>query len=928
MAEIKVLGPIRGFREGEPVDLGGPTQRRLLACLLAQPGEVVAVPMLLEALWGDDPPPSGPQSIQSYVSRLRRGLGQHVIVTRAPGYRLDPDAVVLDSSRFMEIVGEFPNEPGQGLELIEEALDLWEGPPFEGFEHVDFASRRLIEARLDLEEQRARLLSESGRHSEAIAALRRVTATEALRESAWLVLSEILIDAGRQAEAVRALDEYRDNLADIGLEPGAGFSAAMDAVFASPPPIIRSPLPQVETTFVGREEELEELREQLRKSRLVTVSGPGGMGKSRLAIEALREWSGLPLAVTRLAGLRDDGEVGPAVLSAVGGEARGNALDAVVARLARSPALLLLDNAEHVIEATARLASQVLSRTQARMVVTSREPLNVLGETVVSLDSLDPSSAIALFEDRAVRVSPGFDASAATLDMLCESLDYMPLAIEMAAARSKALPPGEILTRLGTQYGLLDKPLRGGSGRHRSLDTLVDWSYGLLEETEQRVFERLSVIAGTFDVDFAVGVAGFRDVASAQVPASLASLVEKSLVNPMPTGAFRMLRVLRSYARRKLEAGDDESAARSAHSRHMASLATQIGDGLSSPDETQWIDTANRVVNDMGVALRWAVESREADTAQHILEGLFDWFYHRHPPAITTWGDLAIQIAEGHDLASVANAWAAIAAVKRSDLAMARELALTGTRVEGAAGRFAWFMAGDVACYLDHLDEARDAFRKQLVRASSAEDVIGVVDGVAGETIALAFQGHFDEATDLAADLSRLASRIGAPTYQAYAQYAMGEAVIVAEPERSADLLDSAAILAESVNNQFIQAMARTTRSSVLSRLDRLEEAVADIDEAAVLWDGLVVPNYRWVTVQYIGAILGQLGESEVAVRLLAAAQEEGGRRPFTAGQAHWGVVVAGLEAHESYQGWWDEGASLTLDSAIDLALSTIRRLR
>jgi predicted ATPase/DNA-binding SARP family transcriptional activator len=926
VAEIKVLGPIQGIRDDEPVDLGGPTQRKLLASLVARRGEVVPVATLLDDLWGDDPPPSGPQSIQSYVSRLRRALGASVVETRPPGYRLST-AFDIDSLKFLELASTLPPDPETRVAQIEVALRLWSGPPFEGFEHVEFAARRLMETRLDLEEERALLLAASGRSSEAVEALERITANEPLRESAWVALSGVLSRAGRQAEAVRTLDGYRRRLAEIGLEPGPSFAAAQDEAFRAPPISRGSDLPRAETSFVGRLREKEDLRSLLDENRLVTVTGVGGMGKSRLAMETLRDWGDSRVTVVRLAGLLDDPEVAPAVLNAVGGEARGDPLDAVVARLAREPVLLLLDNAEHVIEATAQLASRVLARTESQVLVTSREPLNVLGEVTLTLDPLEASSAIDLYRDRARQVSPDFEAPTATLERLCEELDHMPLAIEMAAARSKALMPEEILTRLSRRYGLLHKPLRGGTGRHRSLDALVDWSYSLLDSSEQRVFERLSVVVGELDVDLATALSGFGAVRPDQVPAALASLVEKSLVTRTPTGGFRILRVLKSYAEHRLEMSGDEQEARVAHARWFGDLATRIGAGLSTADETTWVETANDHVEDIGVALAWSVDTKELDLARMILEGLFDWFYHRHPPSIIGWGELVLPESQGHGVRSVASAWAAIAAVKRGDLDAARELAYTGTDVEGPASRFAWFMTGDVACYQDRLQDAREAFRRQLARASSVGDKIGVVDGVAGETIALAFQGRFDEAEELALDLARMADEVGAPTYRAYARYAMGEAVIDADPERSAELLDEAAVRAESVNNQFIEAMARTTRGSVLARLGRFDEAVRDLRQAADLWDGLVMPGYQWVVVQYLGAILAETGHLPESLRLLSAA-EAAGRRAFTAGQAHWADVVGRAESHPHYERLRAEGASLSLERALELALGATRPRR
>lgn len=925
MVEIKVLGPIQGFRDGEPADLGGPTQRRLLAALVARPDETVPVTSLLEDLWGDDPPPSGPQSIQSYVSRLRRQLGAEVIETRAPGYRLDPDGVTVDSLQFLERASSLPEEPAERLAAIEEALLLWNGPPFEDFGHVDFASRRLNEARFALEEERAQTLADSGRFGEAVSALEKITGAEPLRESTWLTLSRVLSSAGRQAEAVRTLDHYRENLADIGLEPGPAFAAAQDELFETPT-TPRTPLPHVETSFVGRRRQLDELTALLDQRRLVTITGPGGMGKSRLAIEALRDRDDPPITVVRLASLRHDREVAPAVLNAVGGEARGDPVQTVVTTLSRQPTLLLLDNAEHVIEATARLASQVLTRTESRMLVTAREPLNVLGEVVLSLEPMEPAAAIDLFRDRALQVNPDFTASSATLDMLCEELDYMPLAIEMAAARSKALAPDEILTRLDRRYGLLNKPLRGGTGRHRSLDALVDWSYSLLDGPEQRVFQRLSVLSGSFDVDIATAVAGFGDVPPDHVPGVLASLVEKSLVYRAPTGVFRILRVLKSYAGEKLRESGDEDEARSIHARWFAVVASAIGEGLSTPEEMSWIETANTSVDDLGAALQWTVETGDLDTTQQILEGLFDWFYHRQPPAIIHWGDLVVPEAHGHDVYAVATAWASLAAMKRGDLRTAETLADAGTDIEGDPSRFSWFMTGEVACYQDRLEDALEAYRKQRVRASKLNDQIGIVDALAGETLALAFKGVFDRAIATAADLETVAADVGAPSYRAYSRYALGEAIIEAEPERATRLLIDAADLAASVNNQYIQAMVRTTLGSVLARLGRFGEATDNLHKAMELWETLGMPAYHWAVVQYLGAILAETDDPEPAARLLAAA-EKAGRRPLGAGQSHWLQVVHDLQEDERYEEWAEAGSTMTLEQASELALTATKTI-
>lgn len=923
MRELKVLGPMQAFRDGEEVDLGGPTQRRLLASLVARSGEVVSVTSLLDDLWGEDPPPSGPQSIQSYVSRLRRQLGGDIIETQAPGYRLGTNGVVIDSVEFLELARALPSSPVDRLEQVDLALEMWSGPPFEDFDHVDFAARHLVDMRHDIEEERARLLARSGQGAAAVALLERITNTAPLRESAWITLSQVLSQAGRQAEAVRTLDRYRDNLADIGLEPGPAFTAAQNEVFeAATTGVGVERLPRVETSFLGREAELAELVRLVSERRLVTVVGPGGMGKTRLALETARAWTSTPAVFASLSSLSDEREVGPAILSAIGGETRGNPIDSILARLSRNPSLLVIDNAEHVIEAAASIAFEIVTGTDTVVLVTSREPLNVPGEAILALESLDPERAIELYRDRAKDANPDFEASSATLDMLCEELDYMPLAIEMAAGRAAALSPDEILARLSPRYGLLDKPRRGGEDRHRSLDAMVDWSYSLLSEDGQRVFERLSVVAGSFDLDTAAALAGFGNVGPSAVLGILADLVDRSLIRRTSKSRFRMLRVLKSYAEQQLALSGDETETRTNHARWFANLATEIGTGLSTPDESSWIETANAAVDDLTDALSWSVQTGDLTNAQMILEGLFDWFYHRQPPAITEWGDLVQSLAGDHDVRSVASAWASLAALKQGQAQKARDLASAGTAVDGPSGRFAWFMTGEVACYEDRLDEALSAYRKQLVRATNLDDRIGVVDAMAGETLALAYQGVFERAVDSAIALEKVATDIGAPTYRAYAVYALGEAVAETEPERSAELLQQATDLANSVNNYFIQALSRTALGSVLSRLGRYDEAAIALHDAMDLWESMGMPGYRWAVIQYLGALLAQTGDLESAARLLSSA-ESAGRSPLGAGQRHWQEVAAQVQTDDSYANW--SGRPMRLEEASEFALTATR---
>ena len=923
MVQLKVLGPIEAWVDGRAIDLGGPTQRRLIASLAAHAPDPLSTIRLIEYLWGSDPPPSAPASLQSYVSRLRRSLGSDAIETVPGGYRL-ADKVSVDASEFTRSALELSVDEKTRSSEIQQLLGMWRGPALEGIEHLDFASESLNESRLGLEEDLAHLRSQTGEHSEAIAILKRLTREQPLRESSWTGLAVVLKNASRQAEAIRALDEYRETLAEMGLEPGPDFEKVADDVFA---PVAasasRRELQTWTTSFIGRSQDLELLKEALSSSRLVTVVGPGGMGKTRLATELARQY-GEQVVEIRLDTVSESDNVAAAALSQLGAEARGLPLNALASQL-KGTSLVLFDNAEHVLDSTAESISGLLEMTRTRILVTSREPLNMPGETVFPLDSVPLEAAVAIYRDRADSVDPSFDEPDDDIGALTAAVDNMPLGIEIAAARSRSMTPKEILERLGSRYEVLDRPLRGQVDRHRSLEALVTWSYDLLNHAEQRVFERLSIIAGPFGHNLAAEVAGFGVVEVAEVPDLIAALVEKSLLKRMRPGRYQMLRTLRALARTKLE-DPDARTARQRHAEWFAGLAERIGEGLGTPNESEWITYANYAVDDMTAAVAFSAEQENLDTARRILEGLFDWYFHRQPPSIESWGALLLPRAEGHEVWPVAHAWEALAQLKAGNSDRAASVAAEGTRSESPSARFAWFMAAEIACYQDRLDDALDSYRRQLVRASETGDHIGVIDAVAGETIALAFQGHFGRAVDVGSELEQLTSEIGAPTYLAYADYARGEALVESDTALSARLLGYAAERAAEVKNTYIEGMARTTLGAVLTELGNYEEALSNLNRGLELWQSTGLQRYEWTIVQHLASLLDFIGDTAGAASLVAAA-EKVGRRPFGAGRRRWTELVSRYGGHDPATDVGTPDEILSLEEATAVGFQSATRI-
>ncbi|HEU4894704.1 MAG TPA: hypothetical protein VFT85_02610, partial [Acidimicrobiia bacterium] len=317
----------------------------------------------------------------------------------------------------------------------------------------------------------------------------------------------------------------------------------------------------------------------------------------------------------------------------------------------------------------------------------------------------------------------------------------------------------------------------------------------------------------------------------------------------------------------------------------------------------------------------------DLETAQEILEGLFDWFYHRQPPAIIGFGDMVLSKAHGHDAHAVACAWAALAALKRGDIEQAQELADTGTRVEGAASRFAWFMAGEIASHQQRLPEALDAYRKQRIRASHLDDPIGVIDSTAGEALALAYQGEYPQAVEVAADLRRLAGEVGAPTYRAYADYAMAVSIADTDFPQARELFEDASRRAESVNNQFIEALAKSALGSILSRRDPGVEATRLLHAAMEIWDNMGLPAYQWAIVQYLAGVIAEAGDVDTAGLLLAAA-DHAGRLGLGPGQRHWAEVSRALRSDERWEVWSSAARGLDLVKAVDIALTSTQLRR
>jgi predicted ATPase/DNA-binding SARP family transcriptional activator len=700
---IGLLGPLQ-VRDGagRTIHVGGRQLRVLLILLALDAGRVVPSAALADQIWPGELPANPGNALQTLVSRLRAELRHggldDVIESHPAGYRLvmPPDAVDVVAFEALAVRGRralASGDPEEAARVLRSALASWRGQPLAdaaGCDFADVAAARLTELHSSALADRIEADLALGEGASLVGELRALVSGDPLAERPRALLMRALYAAGRQAEALEVYHQARELLAGrLGIDPSAQLEhvylrilrgeeapAALAQATARPaehffdsertvapapatsvtPPRVPNPL----TSFVGRDAEVSRVLKNLDSTRLVTLTGPGGVGKTRLAVE-VSGWLAGGAWFVELAPVTDPGEVAYAVLDTLGirerviarrpGDPGARPLDRLATALADRDDVMILDNCEHVIEAVAALAGRILAVCpRVRIVATSRQPLRIDGEALCPVPPLpvppradtpghdegpyESYASVRLLRDRAIAVRPDFELdadNAAAVARICRALDGMPLAIELAAVWLRTLTPAQLAERLDDRFALLTGGSRTALPKHRTLRAVVDWSWGLLAPAEQVLARRLAVFPAGATLAMAERVCADELLPSAQLLPTLSGLVDKSIVAPGqgPDGLstrYRMLETVRAYCLERLAEAGEEDRVREAFAVHYLDLAETTDPRLRAAGQGRWLRELATEQDNLYAALRWAISRRDADTALRFMRAL-GWYW-------------------------------------------------------------------------------------------------------------------------------------------------------------------------------------------------------------------------------------------------------------------------------------------------------------
>ncbi|MEX1037736.1 MAG: BTAD domain-containing putative transcriptional regulator [Acidimicrobiia bacterium] len=900
---LRFLGPLEVMVDGRAANPGGPKQRALLCHLVLHAGEPISVAALAGAVWGHDAPDGAVRSLRTYASNLRRLLGAAVDLKGEHGtYRLDLISVETDIDEFRAAAEEAASlrAPDDRSKMFAAALDLWRGPFL-----ADLDQPWLQEESASLEWERQRAVNAwaeatiaAGRPADVISVIERAAANAPFDERVCGLLMRALYGSGRQADALAVYRRLRDGLVrELGVEPGPELRTLEEQILLHDATVGGAEpdwLPAPSADLVGRSVEIEELLARVEQVRLLTLTGPGGVGKTRLAVELGRrivERGDQSVFFADLSTVFDESVVDAVLAASAGVQPHPDSglRASLIEYLRPRKAVFIVDNCEHLSSAVARLAaSLVRSCPEISVIATSRAPLHVDGEHEwrtpslqvpdrpdVSVNLLRQWPAVELLCQRAPSSFQITDANRSDVAELCRHLDGLPLALEIAAARLGSMTPTEIIATLGSslQKSRVDP---ADDVRHGTLDATIDWSYQLLAEEPRRLFHPLGVLSGRFLFEDVLEVCVTEPVPPETVREWLSILVDQSLVTAETSGTrtrYRLLETIRRFAVDRL--GDAEPEVRRRHAWHFGRVAEVEAARLLTSEEGNASAELSLAYDNLRSAVGWAMKTGAVDTAARVVGSIADWGYWRSRYELSRWAQWVWETTTPDD-----PRWRAVcgSAARGAWLGGRFDDAVRfGNAGADAAGPVVARsghpddVVADVALYQGDAEAALEHYSRVASESSERGDITREVWATYYVAVISAVLRRPPEAKTAAAKALAGARRTGNPTALAFSLYASGLAVKHRSPAEATAMFEEAARMADSVGNDWFAVIARMELASTMATHGDLRSGLQEFIGVIDHWHRVGDDTQLRLTWRYLVIALAAIGLADEAATITGA---------------------------------------------------------